>query len=134
AEATLGDGAGPLVCVEGWMNGAAAKLLDALAGAGAQLAYHGDFDWPGIRIAANVLRRFPAVPWRFHAADYLAAAAARPAGLPRLEGRPAATPWDPALAEAMATTGLVVEEEAVLADLLADLALAAGGARGGQGR
>jgi len=122
AETTLGMLAGPLVCVEGWMNSAAATLLAALGEGGAQLAYHGDFDWSGVRIAAGVLRRFPAVPWRFGARDYLAATAARPGGLPRLEGRPAATPWDSALAEAMTVTGLVVEEEAVLPELLADLA------------
>ncbi len=122
AEAALGRAAGPLVCVEGWMNSALARLLTALHYAGAELAYHGDFDWPGTRIAASVLGRFPARPWRFLAADYLAAIAARPNGLPPLEGRPSPTPWDPALAEAMTAAGLVVEEEAVLAELLTDLA------------
>lgn len=125
AEATLGRLAAPLVCVEGWLNSAAAKLLAALVEGGARLAYHGDFDWSGVRIAAGVLRRFPAVPWRFGARDYLAATAAHAGGLPRLAGRPAATPWDPPLAEAMAATGLVVEEEAVLAELLRDLAASA---------
>jgi uncharacterized protein (TIGR02679 family) len=122
AEAALGSAAGPLVCVEGWMNSAVARLLTALHNAGAELAYHGDFDWPGTRIAASVLGRFPARPWRFRAADYLAAIAARSSGLPQLEGRPSPTPWDPALAEAMTAAGLVVEEEAILAELLTDLA------------
>jgi uncharacterized protein (TIGR02679 family) len=125
AEAALGRNAGPLVCVEGWMNSAVARLLRTLHDAGAQLAYHGDFDWPGMRIAAAVLGRFPARPWRFRAADYLAATAARPNGLPPLEGRPSPTPWDPALTEAMTAAGLVVEEEAVLAELLTDLGDAA---------
>jgi uncharacterized protein (TIGR02679 family) len=125
AEAALGSNAGPLVCVEGWMNSAVARLLRALHDAGAQLAYHGDFDWPGMRIAAALLGRLPARPWRFRAADYLAATAARPNGLPPLEGRPSPTPWDPALTEAMTAAGLVVEEEAVLAELLTDLGDAA---------
>jgi uncharacterized protein (TIGR02679 family) len=125
AEAALGSDAGPLVCVEGWMNSAAARLLRALHDAGAQLAYHGDFDWPGMRIAAALLGRLPARPWRFRAADYLAATAARLNGLPPLEGRPSPTPWDPALTEAMTAAGLVVEEEAVLAALLTDLGDAA---------
>jgi uncharacterized protein (TIGR02679 family) len=125
AEAALGSDAGPLVCVEGWMNSAVARLLRALHEAGARLAYHGDFDWPGVRIAAAVLGRFPARPWRFRAADYLAATAARPNGLPPLEGRPSPTPWDPALTVAMTAAGLVVEEEAVLAELLSDLGPAA---------
>jgi uncharacterized protein (TIGR02679 family) len=122
AEAALGSTAGPLVCIEGWMNSAVARLLSALRDAGAQLAYHGDFDWPGTRLAAGVLGRFPARPWRFRAADYLAAVAVHPNGLPPLEGRPSPTLWDPALAEAMTSAGLVVEEEAVLAELLTDLA------------
>jgi uncharacterized protein (TIGR02679 family) len=122
AEAALGSGAGPLVCVEGWPNSAASGLLHAVSAAGARLAYHGDFDWHGVRIAASVLGRFPARPWRLRAGDYLDAVAARPGGLPPLQGRPAPTPWDPPLQRAMATTGVVVEEEAVLADLLADLA------------
>jgi len=54
-----------------------------------------------------------------------AATAARPNGLPPLEGRPSPTPWDPALTEAMTAAGLVVEEEAVLAELLTDLGDAA---------
>jgi uncharacterized protein (TIGR02679 family) len=122
AEAALGSTASPLICVEGWMNSAVARLLRAIHGAGAQLAYHGDFDWPGVRIAASIIGRFPARPWRFRAADYLAAVEANPNPLPSLEGSPSPTPWDLALTEAMARTGLVVEEEAVLADLLTDLA------------
>ncbi|HZD71458.1 MAG TPA: TIGR02679 family protein [Actinomycetes bacterium] len=121
AEAALGRAAGPLICVEGWMNSAVARLLRAVQDAGGRLAYHGDFDWPGVRIAAGVLTRFPASPWRFHAADYLAAVKARDR-LPPLEGQSSPTPWDPALAEAMTHAGLVVEEEAVLVDLLTDLA------------
>ncbi|HZD73177.1 MAG TPA: TIGR02679 family protein [Actinomycetota bacterium] len=122
AEAALGSTASPLICVEGWMNSAVARLLSAIHDAGAQLAYHGDFDWSGVRIAASIIGRLPACPWRFRAADYLAAVEASPNRLPPLEGYPSPTPWDPALTEAMTRSGLVVEEEAVLADLLTDLA------------
>jgi uncharacterized protein (TIGR02679 family) len=124
AEAALGRTAAPLICVEGWMNSAAARLLRAVHDAGARLAYHGDFDWPGVRIAAAITSRFRAIPWRFRAADYLAAVNGVDGSrgrLPLLDGQPAPTPWDPALAEAMTRAGLVVEEEAVLADLLTDL-------------
>ena len=121
AEAALGRTSAPLICVEGWMNGAAARLLRAVRDAGAQLAYHGDFDWPGVRIAAAITTRFPASPWRFRAADYLAAVNANRGPLPLLKGQPAPTPWDPALADAMTQAGLVLEEEAVLSDLLTDL-------------
>jgi hypothetical protein len=74
-----------------------------------------------MRIAAAVLGRFPARPWRFRAADYLAATGALPNGLPPLEGHPSPTPWDPSLTVAMTAAGLVVEKEAVLAELLSDL-------------
>ncbi|MET9580019.1 DUF2399 domain-containing protein [Streptomyces massasporeus] len=40
---------------------------------------------------------------------------------PDLTGPPAATPWDPALAAALAECGVRVEEETVLDDLLMDL-------------
>ena len=39
-----------------------------------------------------------------------------------LDSDPAATPWDPELAEAMRTTGRAVYEETVADQLLADLA------------
>jgi hypothetical protein len=39
-----------------------------------------------------------------------------------LTGRPAATPWDPGLQQAMIRRAVRVEEELVLTDLLADLA------------
>ena len=121
AEARLGAGSAPLVCVEGWPNGAAARLLGALHRAGARLGYHGDFDWAGVRIAASVMGRFGAAPWRLGAGDYRTAVAGRD-GLPALAGHPAPTPWDPELAEAMGSVGRLLEEEAVLEELLGDLA------------
>ena len=51
-------------------------------------------------------------------ADYLAAV--RP-DLRTLVGRSAPSPWDPALAEAMAETGVGVEEEVVAEKLVTDL-------------
>ncbi len=38
-----------------------------------------------------------------------------------LTGKPVPTPWDPALAPAMSARGLVVYQESVLADLIAEL-------------
>lgn len=113
----LGAACAPLLCVEGQPSAAAQTLLRQCAEAGARLAYHGDFDWPGLRIGRCVLDRFAAVAWRFGASDYLAA----PAG-PPLAGRPATAPWDPALAPAMSSRGVAVHEEQIIDDLLADLA------------
>ncbi|MFJ2889155.1 DUF2399 domain-containing protein [Streptomyces sp. NPDC087305] len=64
-------------------------------------------------------RSVPWRPWRYTAAHY--PAAAKMAEAPELTGSPAATPWDPALAVALAERGVRVEEEVVLDDLLSDL-------------
>ncbi|MDF5752433.1 TIGR02679 family protein [Spongiactinospora sp. TRM90649] len=126
--------AAPLVCVNGNPATVVFTLLDALAATGALFAYHGDFDWPGIAIAARVLARYQAVPWRFRARDYEDAVAEvreRDAPERALSGPAAPTPWDPALATAMEAAGVAVHEESVLATLLADLAE---GEREGLGR
>jgi uncharacterized protein (TIGR02679 family) len=113
----LGARSAPLVCVEGQPKTAARLLLTGLAAAGVRLAYHGDFDWPGLRIANLIIRRHGAVPWRMNAADY-----ARAAGGSLLEGLPVDAVWDERLRPAMQAAGRAVHEEQVLADLLADLA------------
>ena len=66
----LGLRCAPLVCADGMPAAAQRTLLPQLAEAGANLAYHGDFDWPGLRIANLVMRSFGARPWRFGAEDY----------------------------------------------------------------
>jgi uncharacterized protein (TIGR02679 family) len=116
-----GPAGAPLVCVNGFANHAARTLLRHLARAGADLLYHGDFDWAGLRIANNLGESLPVRPWRFTAGDYRAAlrAGGEP---PRLQGPAVDASWDPELGRAMAEAGRAVEEEAVLADLLGDLA------------
>jgi uncharacterized protein (TIGR02679 family) len=94
-------------------------LLARLVEQGARLAYHGDFDWPGLRIAAVVMRAYGARPWRFGAEAYREH---DPDGVEQaLEGTPATSFWDPALAQAMHERGLAIPEEAVAAKLLHDL-------------
>ncbi|MEO3860544.1 TIGR02679 family protein [Acrocarpospora sp. B8E8] len=114
----LGPACPPLVCVGGRPSAAVWRLLDLLAAGGASFAYHGDFDWGGVAIATAVHDRIGMLPWRFDTAAYETAASTTP-----LTGRPLATPWDPPLSEVMTRRGVRVEEELVLADLLADLAL-----------
>ncbi|MFF7838354.1 TIGR02679 family protein [Streptomyces ossamyceticus] len=113
----------PLVCTSGWPNSAAIQLLRMLADQGAALRYHGDLDGEGIRIAAYVLDKTSARPWRMTAADYRAAVARNPRG-PQ-PGRITEAPWDFELAEVMAEHGVAVVEELVAEALLADLADAA---------
>jgi uncharacterized protein (TIGR02679 family) len=115
-----GSSAAPLVCTGGQPSQAVRRLLGILADQGARLLYHGDFDWPGLRIASGLRESLPLAPWRFAAADYRRALAAGAEG-PPLVGEPVAAAWDPDLPPAMAAAGVAVEEEAVLAELVGDL-------------
>lgn len=133
----LGPSCPPLVCGGGRPSVAVWRLLDLLSQSGGRFAYHGDFDWGGVAIAAAVHDRYGFEPWRFDTAAYEAALspaaasspptasqwAASPAAASQsvLTGRPCPTPWDPALAEAMALRAVRVEEELVLPVLLSDL-------------
>lgn len=119
APGTGNDGAfGPvLVCTSGQPGTAVIELLQALSAGGAELRYHGDFDWGGLRIARSLGATVTWVPWRYTTAHYVAAArSGQPAR--QLTGRAAPSPWDPELTVAMREWGVAVEEEAV-ADLLA---------------
>lgn len=117
----LGPACPPLVCVNGRPSAAVWRLLDLLAAGGSRFAYHGDFDWGGVAIAAAVHERVPFTPWRYDAASYQRVACDAP-----LTGRPSPTPWDPALADAMRLRAVRVEEELTLSELLLDLAHTAG--------
>ncbi|MFF4763786.1 TIGR02679 family protein [Streptomyces sp. NPDC001292] len=116
----LGSDCPPLVCVEGNPSAAARTLLTHIADQGHPIAYHGDFDWGGIRIATGILRLPTAVPWRYDTPSYLAAVE-RGLGTPLTTGTPTPTPWDPTLAEALTQHAVRVEEEHLLDQLLADL-------------
>jgi uncharacterized protein (TIGR02679 family) len=119
----LGVACPPLVCVGGYPNQAVLTLLTKLARY-TELHYHGDFDWDGLKIANRLLEAIPFRPWRFTAADYRAARAtlAAPKERYELRAREVEAAWDPELAPAMAEAGAAVEEEAVLGELLGDLA------------
>jgi uncharacterized protein (TIGR02679 family) len=111
-----------LVCVAGQPSVAALEAIAILAAAGAEVRYHGDFDWAGLRIATRLARAVPWRPWRFGAADYLAAVrAGGGAQAARLAGPAAASSWDPALAQAMRREAVAIEEEAVIDHLVGDV-------------
>ncbi len=113
-----------MVCTAGNPTITVTTLLERLASCGASLAYHGDFDWPGIAIANRVAASCGARPWRMSSSDYeeaLAAAGALVADLPRLEGPPVEASWDPSLGPAMERAGRAVHEEAMLETLVGDL-------------
>jgi uncharacterized protein (TIGR02679 family) len=118
---TLGERCAPMVCTDGMPAAAQNRLLSQLAGAGARLRYHGDFDWPGVRIGNIVMREFGALPWRFGAADYLTAVPMVPRSGHRLKGIDVLALWDEALTIAMKEHQIGIAEEGVAATLLQDL-------------
>jgi uncharacterized protein (TIGR02679 family) len=112
----LGPHSAPLVSIEGQPKTAAHLLLTKLHDANVQLLYHGDFDWPGIRIGNLMRRRYGVQPWRFSASDYMSAPKKK-----RLHGRSSVADWDSHLATAMLQELLSVHEEAVMDVLTKDL-------------
>jgi uncharacterized protein (TIGR02679 family) len=111
----------PLICTDGMPAASQRALLSQLAQADARLCYHGDFDWPGLRIGNHVMRAYGAIPWRFSVVDYVAAARMAPSRTQRLDGSAVEASWDEALAKAMRELGIAIAEEATAAALLPDL-------------
>jgi uncharacterized protein (TIGR02679 family) len=118
----LGPACPPLVCTDGMPAAAQRVLLMQLMDAGAELRYHGDFDWAGIHIANYVMLSFCARPWRFGGDDYVKALTSIPGKDRDLVGDGVPASWDPSLLESMRTHGLAVDEEAVAPLLIGDLA------------
>jgi uncharacterized protein (TIGR02679 family) len=120
----LGTACAPLVCTEGMPAAAQRTLLQQLVRCGAALRYHGDFDWPGLRIANQVLRFDGATTWRMSASDYETAARHTLAARHALTGPDVEATWDAGLAPAMRRHGLAIAEEAVADGLIDDLSSA----------
>jgi uncharacterized protein (TIGR02679 family) len=116
-----GSDCAPLVCTDGMPAAAQRCLLSQLAKARAQLCYHGDFDWPGVRIGNHVMREHGAQPWRFGAADYEAAVEGASGPGQALKGKAASALWDNGLMTTMQQHRLSIAEEALAASLLKDL-------------
>ena len=96
-------------------------LLTQLADAGAELLYHGDFDWAGIHIANNVMRLCAATPWRFESDDYSQAFGSCPQKERDLSDTTVTASWDASLGAVMQLHGLAIPEEAVASLLIDDL-------------
>lgn len=110
----LGTACPPVVCVDGHLGAAQRTILRQLKASGAELRYHGDYDWPGLSIANNVIAKYGAVPWHFSTPDYIAASEAAPQPGVALDGRPVIASWDADLAAVMTKTGVKIEEEAIV--------------------
>ncbi|WP_370346093.1 TIGR02679 family protein [Catenulispora sp. MAP5-51] len=119
----LGSACPPLICIEGWPSTAAARLIGHLIQCGVKIEYHGDFDKAGIEIT-NRITTMGGRPWRMSAADYRTFTSAG-RRLPSLDPRQIPdTTWDGQLADELRATGLQLEEEHVVDELIADLATA----------
>ncbi|MDA1051591.1 MAG: TIGR02679 family protein [Planctomycetota bacterium] len=118
AASQLGRQSRPLICIEGQPSHASAKLLTACKKAGARLLYHGDFDRAGLQIAAQVLDRFAAEPWRMAASDYRDSVSQSRLSF---EGPVPSTPWDSDLADEIRQHRKALLEESVVEVLLKDL-------------
>ena len=105
-----------VVCTSGRPALVVIEVLHRLRAAGARLLYHGDFDWPGISMANDLVTRLGVEPWRMSAADYLSISGRLPLAGSRVDAL-----WDPELAPAMTHRDLAVHEEAALPQLLFDL-------------
>jgi uncharacterized protein (TIGR02679 family) len=115
----LGVDCAPLICTNGMPAAAQQTLLRQLIRRGASLAYHGDFDWAGIRIGNFMMRELQASTWRFSVQDYVAACAGS-GMLP--DGQRVDAIWDAVqLSEAMCTQRKSIHEEAVWEVLVGDL-------------
>lgn len=110
----------PLVCTSGWPNTAVMMLLRGFADAGSDLLYHGDFDGEGLRIAAYVMEKTRARPWRMNTVDFLRGLRTEVPG--PAPGRITEAPWDHDLARTIREHGESLAEEQVADDLLSDLA------------
>ena len=117
----LGAACAPLVCTDGMPAAAQRVLLKQLSDAGAQLLYHGDFDWAGIHIANNVMKLCNARSWRFGSEDYLHALKSLAPKERDLEETRIAASWDSDLVESMRLNEIAIAEEALVAQLLGDL-------------
>jgi uncharacterized protein (TIGR02679 family) len=116
----LGARSAPLICTDGMPAAAQRTLLQQVSAAGAILYYHGDFDWPGIRIGNLMMREFHARPWRYRTQDYLDAATDNEKGR-ALGAEKVDADWDASLESAMTDRGYAIDEEAVAESLLGDL-------------
>lgn len=116
-----GAACAPLVCTDGMPAAAQRCLLSQLAKARASLCYHGDFDWPGLRIGNHVMRGYGATPWRFAASDYDAAVQSIASREPSLPDDPVIALWDESLAATMQHHRVAIAEEALAAVLMPDL-------------
>lgn len=110
----------PLVCSSGRPTIATVTLIRQLAGAGATVYQHADFDPTGLAITAWLADRTGSIPWKMTATDYLASLS--PAA-PEFPGDPPETVWDPALRSVMSEHRRALYEEEIRLQLLHSMSI-----------
>lgn len=108
----------PLVCTRGQPSLATRTLLSQTCGT---VHWRGDFDWTGLRTTAAAGQWCGAKPWRMGSATYRDGLGRGETEKFKSRDRPAPSPWDPALADAMHESGSAVMEERIIDLLLPDL-------------
>jgi len=89
-----------------------AVMLQQLVAAGGRCAYHGDYDWPGVRIGNLRDSRIRCAAVAFDANEYLAGSRRLSSGL-ALAGPEVEASWDDALTVAMRVHQLAIAEESL---------------------
>lgn len=110
-----------VLCTHGNPTSAPTEAVAALRVTGAQLRYHGDFDAPGLAMAARA-HIAGCAPFQMSVRHYryaVAVAAAAGVDLPRDPAPAPATPWDPDLAIVFEDRRFVVHQERVMDEVLA---------------
>lgn len=111
-----------LLCTVGTPSAPEVTAVAALADLGWKVTARADFDPAGLAHVRALLAASPAVvPWRMSATDYLNSTNTVAADA-TLDITEADTPWDASLARTMTRNGARGYEEALLPELLADLA------------
>jgi uncharacterized protein (TIGR02679 family) len=120
-EAALEVPGARVLCTLGTPTKEALEALGRLAEAGWKLHVRADFDTTGLSHVRSILEAAPSgVAWRMSVEDYLAGVVEN--GPVLRYGKELITPWEPALAVVMMETGQVVNEEALLDEMLEDIA------------
>lgn len=111
-----------LICTSGTPSALETAAIARLHDAGWNVAVRADFDEAGLTHIQTLRTTTPdATPWRMGTDDYLATVDLdNPRQLTRTQRL--RSPWDPGLADAMRRTGTPAYEEALLPQLLDDIA------------
>jgi len=119
----LGPRSRPLVCTNGMPNATIKRLLQLLAQLPITIHLRADFDWAGLNIIRQLRDTRGTRLWRMGAGDYHHGASSQALGhAPSWLATPGEEAWFGDLITAMNETGMAAYEEALIDELIEDLA------------